>query len=119
MALSLIFAACEKEEDETGFEKSQLLGKWVKVNPAPEDATCSDYNEFIEFSDTQISSGTACDGAESSMSMDYTFDGEKITYQLFFTVNMKVVELTDTKLVTDESVQGVNASERITYDRAE
>lgn len=119
IAMTLVFSACEKDEESKSYEKSDLLGLWEQTDPVAEDASCDSYGVFLEFTNDELKSITDCSGAESSITLEYTFDGKKISYEFFFTINMTIVELTDTKLVVDESIVGIDGSERVTYTRAD
>lgn len=105
---TLFLVSCEEEED-TSYNKADLLGKWEQVSPDPqEDAgDCTDYHLYIEFSDTTYKSITACEGSETSMTMEYEFDGKVVSYSIFgIEVTMTIKELSDTKLVVEESAMG-------------
>jgi hypothetical protein len=111
--LSLVLAvfaffivSCEEEEDKS-WEKADLIGKWEQVSPQPSSSDCDDYKLYDEFSETEYKSITSCDGMESSVSMEYEFDGTTITYSLFGTeVNMEIKELTDSNLKYKMSAGG-------------
>ena len=119
-AAILILVACSKDDEEKTFAKADLLGKWQQTNPASEDPGCDSYSVFMEFSETEIISTSTCDGDESlPFSIDYEFDGKKVTYDFIFTITLTIIELTDDKLVCDEEIEGLVDPVRITYTRVD
>ncbi len=92
-----IFSACKK--DETGFDKTDLLGNWQEINIDKTDL-CTNY---INFSDDTYSYYSYCGTSNSSSTNNYTFDGKKINtpYETWEIVFLNSVTL---KIRVDESV---------------
>lgn len=116
-ALILIFISCNKDKDEVSYQKSELIGLWEQTNPAPEDEMCTDYSSKVRFEEDTISFISSCDGFDSRYFMPYEFDGKTVSYVFLLTMNMEIVELTSTKLVTKEFVTGIDVSETKTYTK--
>ena len=123
LALFAIFAfiivSCEEEEDET-YEKSDLIGKWEQVSPEPQNdsSDCDAYKLYDEFTEAKYKSITSCDGMETSISIEYEFDGKTISYSMIdYKIKMEIKELTDSKLKYNMSMGGI--SETYEYTKVE
>ncbi len=115
----LFFTGCEKANEASTYEKADLIGKWKQVDPDPvdEDGNCIDYSVVIDITADYLESITNCDEQESSISVTYDFDGKVFSYNFFFDMTMTIVELTDTRMVTDQVLVDFGVSERITYTK--
>ena len=103
---ALFIVSCEEEEDKS-WDKADLLGKWEQVTPEPSSSDCSDYSLYDEFTETEYKSITSCDGMESSMSMEYEFDGKAVTYSILGQeVSLNIKELTNSSLKYTMSAGG-------------
>lgn len=104
--LALTF--CKKDE-ETTYEKSQLIGTWTQVKPTDDAGSKLKFtNDSIIFIDTD-------NGVSYEMGTKYTFDGKSIKFNLLVDVTMKVQELTSSKFVASSEAGG--ATETVEYKK--
>jgi hypothetical protein len=101
--------SCSDDEDPS-YKQADLVGKWQMTETTSQEYNpddCTTYKRYYEFSLSEFTDSNECDGANGSVTVDYTYNGKNtVQYSFFVDVKLVIKSLNATTLKLDEYVAG-------------